>query len=187
MTTIKQIDDLFLLYKKYGQSDYIGENVSQVEHMIQAAMLAEEDNQPIEVILAAFLHDIGHLIEQDNRDHLGAKNHEDVAYTYLKNIGIHEPIPTLVRGHVLAKRYLVTKDDNYYQQLSDASKQTLVQQGGFLTEQECTAFRIHPLSHHMLKIRYYDDKAKRENLPLIHINYFKYLLIRFMDRRYVYA
>jgi 2-amino-1-hydroxyethylphosphonate dioxygenase (glycine-forming) len=184
MTTLKQINELFTLYQKYGCSDYIGEDVSQVEHMTQAAMLAEHDNQPIEVVLAALFHDIGHLIEQDNRDYLGAINHEDIAYNYLKKIGIPEPIPTLVKGHVVAKRYLVTTDKKYYNRLSESSKQTLIQQGGLLTEQECRVFNMHPLSYYMLKIRHYDDKAKVKHKSLVHLNYYKFLLIRFMDKRY---
>ena len=153
--------------------------------MTQTAMLAERDNQPIEVVLAAFFHDIGHLIEQNNRNHLGALNHEDIAYNYLKKIGIREPVPTLVKGHVVAKRYLVTTKKDYYNRLSNSSKQTLIEQGGLLTEEECIAFEMHPLSDSMLKIRHYDDKAKVKNKPLVHLNYFKYLLIRFMDRRFM--
>ena len=73
------ITDLFELYNKYGNYDYIGEKVSQVDHMIQAAMLAENDNQNLNVVLACFLHDIGHLIGIDKQlesDEFGTFNHE---------------------------------------------------------------------------------------------------------------
>ena len=61
MDSVNKIFDYFELY---GECDYIGEPVTQIEHMVQAAMLAEKDNQPVEVILAALFHDIGHLIQQ---------------------------------------------------------------------------------------------------------------------------
>ena len=57
-----ELQNLFNLYTKYGDYDYIGEKVSQIEHMIQAAMLAEQNNEQKEVIIACFLHDIGHLL-----------------------------------------------------------------------------------------------------------------------------
>ena len=185
MTSLKEIDEIFSLYKKYGSCDYIGEEVSQIEHMIQAAMLAEEDNQPTKVILASLFHDIGHLIEHDynNRNKWGAKNHEEIAFRYLKSKKIPEPIPTLVKGHVLAKRYLVSTRKNYYDKLSNASKQTLEEQGGKFSEEQCLNFKSHPFSKYMIKIREYDDKAKVKNKPIISLNYYKYLLIRYMEQR----
>jgi predicted HD phosphohydrolase len=53
------MDEIFLLYEKHGANDYIGEKVSQLEHGLQAAFMAEKENYPNNVVLAAFLHDIG--------------------------------------------------------------------------------------------------------------------------------
>ena len=61
------LDYIFYYYENYGSEDYIGENVSQIEHMIQAAMLAEQDSQKPEIVIALFLHDIGHLLDHDNK------------------------------------------------------------------------------------------------------------------------
>ena len=63
-----KIDELFNYYVKYGNYDYIGEPVSQVEHMVQAAMLAEKDGQSKDVILAALFHDIGHLLQLESKE-----------------------------------------------------------------------------------------------------------------------
>ena len=56
---IQIADEILTLYKMYGNQDYIGEPVSQIEHMCQCAQLAESENYDHEVILAAFFHDIG--------------------------------------------------------------------------------------------------------------------------------
>lgn len=42
---------VFSLYRKYGDSDYLGEPVNQLEHAIQCAMLAEKEGYPVEVSL----------------------------------------------------------------------------------------------------------------------------------------
>ncbi|HEY9196248.1 MAG TPA: phosphohydrolase, partial [Mucilaginibacter sp.] len=59
------VKEVFSLYEKFGDEDYIGEPVSQLEHMSQAAALAQAEGQDDEVILAAFFHDIGHLCADD--------------------------------------------------------------------------------------------------------------------------
>lgn len=183
MSTLEQINELFNLYETQGNNDYIGESISQREHMIQAAMLAENDKQPDVIVLASLFHDIGHLIELNDRDNLGARNHEAIGYNYLKGIGVPEPIPTLVRGHVVAKRYLVSTLETYYDKLSDASKQTFIQQGGKMSRDEIRLFENNINKDDWLVIRYYDDNAKVKNKKLKNINYYKFLLINYINKK----
>ena len=179
------IQNLFDLYIKYGSYDYIGEDVSQTEHMIQAAMIAEEEKQSIEVILACFLHDIGHLIglhHNFEKTNYGVLNHEIIASNYLRKLGFKYPIPELVENHVKAKRYLTFKNNNYYNNLSYASKQTLKEQGGPMTKIEADIFENDTLFQLSLKMRTYDEKAKIKNMKIKSINYYfdkinKYLLL----------
>ena len=42
-------DRVFVLFDKYGQQDYIGENVTQQEHAVQCAMMAEKEDGSVEV------------------------------------------------------------------------------------------------------------------------------------------
>src|SRR5664279_2451818 len=126
---IKTADEILMLYKMYGSQDYIGEPVSQIEHMCQCAQLAESENYDDEVILAAFFHDIGHLcehiVEVDYMEDYGIVDHEKIGADYLKSKGFSEKITKLIASHVAAKRYLTFKYPGYYEQLSDASKSTL--------------------------------------------------------------
>src|SRR5690242_16346509 len=132
------VDEIFILYEKYGNSDYIGEPVSQLQHMCQAARLAEEEGYDNEVVLAAFFHDIGHLAEfimvVEQMDGVGVVDHESVGADYLRRRGFSEKICRLVESHVQAKRYLTFKCPDYYQKLSPASKITLSHQGGVMDE-----------------------------------------------------
>ena len=114
-------EKVFDLYRKYGDRDYIGEPVSQQEHMIQCAMLAEKEGYPVEVILGVFLHDIGHLVGmKDDLPRMGAvgtQGHETVGENFLKDLGFPDTITNFVRGHVEAKRYLVFKYPDYHEKV----------------------------------------------------------------------
>lgn len=164
------VEEIFSLYEKFGKEDYIGEPVSQIEHMCQSAQLAEEEGYDSEVILAAFFHDIGHLLENimpvQQMDGYGAANHETLAGDYLRQKGFSEKIAKLAESHVAAKRYLTYKFPEYYNKLSAASKITLHKQGGVMDEIEAELFETDHLHQLYIKVREWDDKAKIKNIPL---------------------
>ena len=181
---MKEIEKLFNLYKKFGNYDYIGEKISQVEHMIQSAMLAELDNQSKEVVLSCFLHDIGHLIGLEKKlksDNYGIINHEYIGSKYLEEIGFRYPIPELVTNHVSAKRYLTYKYPEYYDKLSEASKKTLITQGGPMDKNEAIKFENDPLFKTSLKMREYDEGAKIENMEIKDLEYYFHLIEEYFD------
>src|SRR5580698_10121692 len=115
-------DEIMSYYEQHGGEEYAGEKVTQLEHMVQAAQLAEEQGYEEDVILAAFLHDIGHISEAakgDNEmDGFGIKDHEELGAEFLRGKGFSKKIARLVESHVEAKRYLTLKDPLYYSQLS---------------------------------------------------------------------
>ena len=180
------VNEVFSLYEKYGDEDYIGEPVSQLEHMSQAAMLAEEEGYDDEVVLAAFFHDIGHLCaeegEAESMNGLGNVNHEELGADYLLERGFSERVAGLVQGHVIAKRYLTYKYPEYYNKLSDASKATLEFQGGRMTGEEAEAFEANPDADLIIRLRYWDDKAKEMNVPVNNIHYLKEMALRHLER-----
>ena len=107
------MENIRVLYEKHGGNVYYGEAVTQYEHALQAAYFAEQyapnDN---ELIVAAFLHDIGHLLgekEEDFMGQLGVHRHEYVGGEYLrKKVGLSERICYLVENHVKIK-YMINK------------------------------------------------------------------------------
>src|SRR5271170_554790 len=88
------VAEVFSLYEKHGDEDYIGEPVSQLEHMSQAAALAEEEGYDDEVVLSAFFHDIGHLCaeegEAESMDGMGNVDHEILGAKYLRDRGFSQ-------------------------------------------------------------------------------------------------
>ena len=106
------MDKIIDLYKKYGDSEYLGENVSKTVHMIQAAYAAEQNSEPDYIILACLLHDIGHFLEDDNMNGLGVIEHGKVAGDYLRKLNMCEKVCILVENHVMAKKYLKNYERN---------------------------------------------------------------------------
>lgn len=128
------VSELFNFIEAQGNADYIGEAVSQLQHSLQAAHLAEESHADEDTILGALLHDIGRFIPAadtmpaviaPNGIYVGREAHEVVGEKYLRDLGFNEKICQLVGAHVIAKRYLTAVDKGYYDSLSNSSKTTL--------------------------------------------------------------
>lgn len=171
------VDEIFSLYASFGDADYIGEPVSQLEHMSQAAQLAESEGYPPEVILAAFFHDLGHLFAQreelDQMGGFGVMDHEKLGADYLRELGFPELVARLVESHVEAKRYLTYKNPDYFNRLSEASRQTLNYQGGVMSTEEAEKFQADENHALILKMREWDEKAKETRVPVPSLDKYK--------------
>jgi len=178
-------DEIMSLYEEHGGAEYAGEKVSQLEHMAQAAELAEAQGYDEEVILAAFLHDIGHISEAargDNQmDGYGIRDHEELGAEFLREKGFSKKISRLVESHVEAKRYLTYKDPDYYTHLSDASKRTLEYQGGPMTVEEAAAFEQYPLFDLIIRMRSWDEQAKIEHQPLPDLKHYREMMLQHLQ------
>lgn len=175
MNPEQAIADVFGLYEQHGAADYIGEPVSQIEHMSQAAQLAMAEGFDDEVVLAAFFHDIGHLCGQggDNMDGYGVVSHERLGADYLRRAGFSERMAKLVEYHVQAKRYLTFSQPDYYARLSEASRRTLAYQGGVMSADEAQSFEQDPLCAVSLRMRHWDEQAKELNVPVLDLKLLK--------------
>ena len=177
---LEGVTEVFDLYRQFGCSDYIGEQVTQLEHAIQCAeQAANEFPDSNDIILGAFLHDVGHLLSlrdlsQDNKhkefnynneylNGLGLVEHEYVGAKFLEKMGVSKRVASLGKNHVLAKRYLITKVPDYLNNLSDASKETFKLQGGVLSLEEREAFERLEDKDLFLRMQAWDDKAKDTN------------------------
>lgn len=145
-----------------GADLYGGEAVTQLQHALQGAHLAEQERQPAHVIAAALLHDIGHLFEPEFDRALEAEKdlvHEKLGEAFLKRFfgpDVTEP----VRLHVAAKRYLCATRPGYFEGLSPASVHSLKLQGGPMSPAEVAAFEAGPHYADAVQVRLYDDRAK---------------------------
>ena len=181
------VEEIFELYQKHGSNEYAGEKVSQLEHMVQAAQLAKAGGYDDEIVLAAFLHDIGHICAASyitsNMNGFGVMNHEKIGANFLRKRGFSERIARLVENHVSAKRYLTFKFPEYYEGLSEASKNTLQFQGGQMNYDEAMLFEQDDLFEEFIAMRRWDELAKEENLPMQSMDYYKNLMITYLQRQ----
>ncbi|XP_042240157.1 2-amino-1-hydroxyethylphosphonate dioxygenase (glycine-forming)-like isoform X2 [Homarus americanus] len=184
------VQDVFSLFEQFGEGSYIGEAVTQVQHALQAAHLAQHEGFPVETVLGALLHDIGHMLGlREDRPHmvtegvvLGIANHEVLGEEYLERLGFPPAVTGFVRNHVKAKRFLVATSPDYYDALSDPSKMTLKHQGGPMTPQEVDAFRAHPQFQAILRMRSWDEKAKDPSAQTPSLHYYKNLCLAYLKK-----
>lgn len=162
------------IYQTRANARYGLETISQLEHALQAAQLAEDGNEPPAFVLAALLHDIGHLTANMGDDPAAAgidNRHEALGADWLAArlpASVSEP----VRLHVEAKRYLCATDPSYQASLAPDSIISLRLQGGPMSKAECETFLRKPFARDAIRLRRLDDLSKRENVSLPSIDHF---------------
>ena len=175
------MESILQLYKEHGDSEYFGEIISKTTHMIQTAVAAQNNNEPDYIVLSCLLHDIGHFLEDDNMNGLGVVDHGKIGADFLRGLNMSEKVCCLVENHVLAKKYLVSKYDDYYSKLSDASKKTLEFQGGKMTLEEMKLFENDKNFDSIIKVRTYDDIGKNINTQIPGLESFRNLISKYID------
>lgn len=173
------VEEIFALFERQGKAAYFGEAVSQEEHALQAAHFAAEEGAPEALVVAALLHDIGHLIDarEDAADHGIDARHEDAGCDWLAR---HYPraVTEPVRLHVAAKRYLCSVDPDYLRGLSVASVKSLQLQGGVFTQEEAAEFLRLPFGEDAVRLRHWDDAGKVVGLAVSSLTTYRDALLR---------
>ena len=171
------IDQIIFAFTN-NKSLYIGERLTISEHMIQTAMLAEKNKCSSDLICSSLLHDYGHFVIEDPNQLVSDKidgNHESIGANYLKNFFSNEIIEPILL-HVDAKKYLA-RDEKYFNNLSEASKISLKLQGGIMNNEEVKKFEQKRNYKNAIKLRRFDEGAKKQNIKIKKIEDYKELLI----------
>jgi phosphonate degradation associated HDIG domain protein len=141
---------------------YSGEPVTQIEHALQSAALAEAAGAPPQLVTAALLHDLGHLLNRqgDTPSARGIDDrHQYFAIPFLRPL-FGAAVVEAIRLHVDAKRALCSLEPEYYDALSEDSKRSLTLQGGIFSRAETRNFLAKPFAEDALRVRRWDDSAK---------------------------
>jgi len=157
-----KLGDIEKLFRDHGGIEYSGEGVTQLEHALQAAQLAEQAGAADTLVTAAFLHDLGHLLNLQGET--PTKRGVDDQHQYFAIPFIRPLFPPAVieaiRLHVDAKRALCALEPEYYAGLSEDSKRSLTLQGGVFGRQETELFVAKPFAAEAMQLRRWDDAAK---------------------------
>lgn len=140
--------------------------INQQQHALQAAALAEREGRGDALVVAALLHDIGHMVHDlgENPADAGIDDrHEELGHAWLTDhFGAEVTEP--VRLHVAAKRYLCAVEPDYFAKLSPDSVKSLALQGGPMSVEEVKAFEALQHSAEAVQLRRYDEQAKVKGL-----------------------
>jgi phosphonate degradation associated HDIG domain protein len=157
-----KLDDIDRLFRDHGGIEYSGEGVTQLEHALQAAQLAEQAGAAPELVTAAFLHDLGHLLNLQGETPTARgvdDQHQYFAIPFIRPL-FPAAVVEAIRLHVDAKRALCALEPEYYAGLSEDSKRSLTLQGGIFARQELENFLARPFAAEAMQVRRWDDAAK---------------------------
>jgi phosphonate degradation associated HDIG domain protein len=155
-------DEILAIFEKRGEDVYFGESISMAEHSLQAAYFAQAQGAPPGLVVAALLHDIGHLVVEvpsDLADWTEDAHHERVGGRWLAE-RFRPEVSEPVRLHVPAKRYLLATDAEYFAKLSPPSVITLKLQGGPMKAHEVAQFETERFYRDAVRVRQWDDQGK---------------------------
>jgi phosphonate degradation associated HDIG domain protein len=154
--------EILVIFQSRGAVAYFGETVSMTEHSLQAAYFAQAVGAPPALIVAALLHDIGHLLD-DVPDDIAVwtadAHHEQTGGRWLAQ-RFRPEVSEPVRLHVPAKRFLLATDVKYFAKLSPASMVTLKLQGGPMAAHEVAKFETERFYKDAVRVRQWDDQGK---------------------------
>ena len=171
-------DEILAIFAEKGQSAYYGEDVSQLEHALQAAHCAQRDHASDALVVAALVHDIGHLVDgspEDIAEQGIDARHEEIGRQWLrKRFGRNVCEPAHL--HVDAKRYLCATEPDYLGKLSVASIQSLKLQGGPMTPAQVTHFESNEFHKEAVALRRWDDEAKIPQLDVPGLDHYRQLV-----------
>ena len=174
MTTDELLAEITEIFAIRADGHYGLSAITQKQHALQAAWLAECHGQPSAMIAAALMHDIGHMVHDLGQDPAAEgvdDEHERLGHAWLaQHFGpdVTEP----VRLHVAAKRFLCATEPDYYAKLSADSVRSLALQGGPMSAAEVAEFRAVPQRRDAVQLRRYDEQAKVKGLTTPPVEHF---------------
>lgn len=178
-TSFPTIAQILEVFQERGHRRY-GEHVTELQHALQCASMAQDAGEAPEIVGACLLHDFGHLLHdlgEDIAERGIDARHEHVGANRLAAVFVAEVVEP-IRMHADAKRYLCWKEADYLAGLSEASLRSLELQGGPMTDAEARAFEGHPHFERAIRVRRYDDLGKQRDLVTPDLESFRPVLDR---------
>jgi gamma-butyrobetaine dioxygenase len=167
--------EIAALFNSAEAEEYLGEDITLIEHMVQCGDLARSNEAPDWLVVASLLHDVGHILIPDAKEAQDAgtdRHHDEIGASWIAQ-RFPASVVEAVRLHVDAKKYLVATDPAYVDKLSEASRLTLRIQGGAFNPEQCATFIERPFAKEAIQLRLWDDEAKRRGTTDIRLTRFR--------------
>jgi phosphonate degradation associated HDIG domain protein len=172
------VEQIFELFDGRGDAEYFGEAVSQKEHALQVAHYAAQAGASEALIVAALLHDVGHLLAgTEEMAESGIDGHHEAAGCLWLKEHFGPEVTEPVRMHVEAKRYLCYADPEYLSTLSPASVLSLQLQGGAFDQKEAQRFHDQPYAPDAVQLRRWDDQGKIPEFEVPDLEHYRAMLV----------
>ncbi len=173
-STYQHIVDSFdsAAFIQYGETA-----VTELEHALQCAELADNAGADDELVFACMLHDVARFaVPQDQvSDTLqnlepskDAKGHGEKAAELMRGL-LPERSLFCIQHHAEAKQYLCQTNEKYRQKLSAASIKTLAIQSDSTSQERLNTLAKHEWWEDAIRLRVWDDAGKvkgKETRPL---------------------
>ena len=180
------VDALVELYDGDLAHRLYDEVVTERQHALQCAALAVNAGAGPELVAAALLHDVGHLLLDDNRPLTESLTvdfeHDKAGARYLAR-WFPPAVTAPVALHVEAKRYLCATEPDYFESLSPSSVRSLAVQGGPMDPSEVAGFIARPGSGDAVAVRRWDDLGKIDDLDVAEFDVYIDVLARLVVDR----
>jgi len=181
VTEPASVDRVLDLLARWG-ADHYDEALTQLDHALQSAALAEASGADDALVAAALLHDVGHLLDMEAGLIDGHIPETDLGHEATGARWLATAFPPSVTGpialHVRAKRYLCAVDPTYAAALTPGSTASLAKQGGPMAPAEVAAFAANPGADAAVLLRRWDDEGKIEGLKVNPLAHYRPLLER---------
>lgn len=170
-------EEVLTLFHHFADDRY-DEDVTQLDHALQTAALASAEGAADELVLAALLHDVGHLLslrdgsstrgtDADSALSVGDRpgDRPDLQHEARGARWLAALFPPAVTGpialHVAAKRFICATEPDHLAVLSAGSRVSLARQGGPMDANEIIRFRAMPAHADAVRLRRWDDAGKQ--------------------------
>ena len=163
-TRASTLPEVLALLRRHGRAPSRHAPITQRDHALQCASLAQASGASTAVVSACLLHDVGQLLDAEEQPCLQLAGDETLdRYEVIGAAWLADLMPPAVvqavRWHAQAKRYLAASLPEWRLALDATARQDLERRGGPMSRSECAAFERRPHAAEALAVAGFDVRA----------------------------
>jgi 2-amino-1-hydroxyethylphosphonate dioxygenase (glycine-forming) len=170
-TMSDQVREVFSLYELAGGERYFNHPVTQLNHASVTASYAAREGFDDDVVVAAFLHDIGHICAAVGKcQPEPGRSSESTGADYLRMMGFPDAVAWLLENQTKARQYLTSLYPSFFVSLGKDRQDEIIAAGGPLPAKEAAEFEQEELFRPSIRLVFWDERSNKPGLPAIHFS-----------------